>query len=340
MLYRIISNIHSELWPESEAKALKLVDLRIPPMDGDAETTLLLPGDTGSYRRRVLYGWIIEHLCARFKAVYDIPGNHYWYGGTDWGVIESPALLRNYRFGHTLDLGKLVGATLWADFQRENPLVMERCRIRMNDFRQVPGLTPGMVLARHREQVAFLREHIQPGGIVLTHFAPSWQSISPEYAGDELNGYYATDLEDLILEKRPALWVHGHMHTRFDYMVGGTRVICDPAGYEGRDHDPLLRVEVPMTDQDYAAELKRYIRPLQAELKTVEGRAGKLPAPDPISDHAVVRYLERVKFIDMRRLRAEILPHERRGLLATAPGKIKCGGYDLICARGVVVTVI
>ena len=78
----------------------------------------------------------------------------------------------------------------------------------------------------------------------MTHFAPSWQSISPAYGSSELNGYYASDLEDMILRKRPALWLHGHIHSRSDYRIGDTRVICNPAGYEGRDHDPRLVVEL------------------------------------------------------------------------------------------------
>ena len=98
--------------------------------------------------------------------------------------------------------------------------------------------------ARHREHLAFLEVKIQPGGIVMTHFVRLWQSISPEYGTSELNGYYASDLEDLILRKRPALWVHGHIHARSRYVIGETTVICNPAGYEGLDHDPRLIVEL------------------------------------------------------------------------------------------------
>jgi hypothetical protein len=32
------------------------------------------------------------------------------------------------------------------------------------------------------------------------------------------------------------LWTHGHTHDPFDYMVGKTRVVCNPRGYAG--HDP------------------------------------------------------------------------------------------------------
>ena len=95
-----------------------------------------------------------------------------------------------------------------------------------------------------------------------------------------------------------------------------------------------------MTDADSAAELRRYIRFPQAELKVVEGRAPKPSVPDPISDHAVMRYLERVKKVAMRRPRTEILPHERRGSLQAGPGRIKRSGYELICQKGIVVTVV
>lgn len=95
-----------------------------------------------------------------------------------------------------------------------------------------------------------------------------------------------------------------------------------------------------MADDDRAANLKRYIRHLQAELTALESGTKISAPPDPISDHAGLRYMERVKGIDMRRLRAEILSHERRGLLKAGPGRIDCGGYELICSKGIVVTAV
>lgn len=60
-------------------------------MNADHETTLLLPGDTASYKRRNVYRWVIERLAEQFLAVYDIPGNQYAYGRTYWTVCQSPA---------------------------------------------------------------------------------------------------------------------------------------------------------------------------------------------------------------------------------------------------------
>ncbi len=43
------------------------------------------------------------------------------------------------------------------------------------------------------------------------------------------------------------LWVHGHTHYSFDYMVGNCRVICNPRGYsniDNPDFNPNLVVEI------------------------------------------------------------------------------------------------
>ena len=34
------------------------------------------------------------------------------------------------------------------------------------------------------------------------------------------------------------LWVHGHTHSSFDYNIHGTRVVCNPRGYEDHDLNP------------------------------------------------------------------------------------------------------
>lgn len=82
--------------------------------------------------------------------------------------------------------------------------------------------------------------------MVVTHHAPSPRSIPPEFRGDPLSACYASDLEDLIVDGRPALWVHGHIHTKVDYRVGRSRVIANPRGYpgEGNAFDPQLVVEI------------------------------------------------------------------------------------------------
>jgi hypothetical protein len=77
-----------------------------------------------------------------------------------------------------------------------------------------------MVKYRHAEHLDFLRHAIRPGCVVMTHFAPSWRSIPSAFENDPRNGYYASSLEDLIEETRPAVWVHGHIHTAWIMLSG------------------------------------------------------------------------------------------------------------------------
>jgi len=69
--------------------------------------------------------------------------------------------------------------------------------------------------------------------VVCTHHAPTPLSIAEWYKHDTLmNGAFHSDLSDFILDREQIkLWTHGHMHNSSDYMVGETRVVCNPRGY-------------------------------------------------------------------------------------------------------------
>jgi len=69
--------------------------------------------------------------------------------------------------------------------------------------------------------------------VVVGHHAPSKLSTHPRYANEQLmNGGYSSDLSEFILDRpRIKLWTHGHTHEDFDYMIGNTRIVCNPRGY-------------------------------------------------------------------------------------------------------------
>ena len=64
-------------------------------------------------------------------------------------------------------------------------------------------------------------------------------SVKPRYEHDyHMNGAYRSNLEDFIVARpQIKLWIHGHTHHEFDYMVGDTRVVCNPRGYVGYERD-------------------------------------------------------------------------------------------------------
>jgi hypothetical protein len=74
--------------------------------------------------------------------------------------------------------------------------------------------------------------------VVVTHHTPSWQSCHERWIHDRvMNGAFHTELGDFIAYRpQIKLWVHGHTHDEFDYLIGETRVVCNPRGYIGHEN--------------------------------------------------------------------------------------------------------
>jgi hypothetical protein len=49
---------------------------------------------------------------------------------------------------------------------------------------------------------------------------------------------YGSNLDALLEDCGPALWIHGHVHDSFEYKIGGTTVACNPRGYLGYGQNP------------------------------------------------------------------------------------------------------
>lgn len=115
--------------------------------------------------------------------------------------------------------------------------------------------SPEDAVEEHRkclEYIKFVCEETPPwkSVVVVGHHTPSHSSCHPRYKDDQvMNGGYHSDLSEFILD-RPVikLWTHGHTHELFDYMIGTTRVVCNPRGYDGyedlADNFELKVVEV------------------------------------------------------------------------------------------------
>lgn len=103
---------------------------------------------------------------------------------------------------------------------------------------------PSMLHPEHVvEEFKAMVQHIEqvvannPEGmyVVVGHHAPSRKSTHPRYQHDTImNGGYSSNL-DFFLEDHPQikLWTHGHTHEAFDYVIGQTRIACNPRGYIG-----------------------------------------------------------------------------------------------------------
>jgi Icc-related predicted phosphoesterase len=122
----------------------------------------------------------------------------------------------------------------------------------LNDHRLIrtedgapPGTTvrfmPDNALKRHKREIAWLEarmaEPFDGPTVVVTHHSPSPQSVPDRFLDDPLSPAFSSNLEWLIKRYQLAAWIHGHTHDSFDYKIGKTRVVCNPAGYQ---HEPNL----------------------------------------------------------------------------------------------------
>jgi Icc-related predicted phosphoesterase len=106
-------------------------------------------------------------------------------------------------------------------------------------------VTAWEILERHKESRKFIDQELSVGfqgrTVVVTHHAPLMQSFDPVFFGHVTNAAFASDLSNLVVQRRPSLWIHGHIHKFRDYMADQTRVICNPLGYRGETYTSGFR---------------------------------------------------------------------------------------------------
>lgn len=150
-----------------------------------------------------------------------------------------------------------VGSTLWTDYAIDgDPTITKLIAYHaMNDHRTIKvgrdrrPFTPDHAESLHRISIGILRESLprryRDGSVVvMTHHLPSPRSIDPRFFGSRLNAAYASQLDDLVIASEADLWVHGHTHSSADYVMGRTRVICNPRGYVGHELNPNFNVDL------------------------------------------------------------------------------------------------
>ncbi len=228
---------------------------------------VILAGDISRPREAVAWALRFE------KPVLYVLGNHEFYGSSIEGAADEVKRLCDGTQVQVLDNTETVidrvrflGTTLWTDFQlfgeaEKKAAAMAEAQRLIRDFSRI-ALTEGSdalfspedsaaLFARHSGWLAdrLAAAHDGPT-VVITHHAPSPKSIHPRFAGSLMNACFVSDAEHLVGADRAQLWIHGHTHDSFDYVVNGCRIVCNPRGYakagvnENLRFDPDLMVEV------------------------------------------------------------------------------------------------
>ena len=245
MKAQLISDIHSEFYYGSFTGMLSRL-VFVPDLD-----FLLLPGDivVVAHQSKTEMRVIFDFLASKARHVLLTFGNHEYYGSKVGAEAEArirevlPSnchLLDNS--ATTIDGVEFYGGCMWFPDDPLNQLYERQ----LNDFNLI-GDFRSWVYQKNTEFRENGRKLIRPETIVLTHHLPSPKSTHAMYAFSDINRFFVSDETELILEKKPRLWVHGHTHLPCDYMLGDTRVVCNPYGYPyeraGRKY-PICEFEV------------------------------------------------------------------------------------------------
>ena len=248
MRIHILSDLHLEFAP-------------FEPNDVEADV-IVLAGDIHTGKNGI--NWILKAFPNR-PVIY-VLGNHEFYGQnlpTLTSEIKEVARGTNV---HVLEQDRVeikgvvfLGATLWSDFKLNGDIVLAElaAATNMNDFRRIRvaptyrRFRPADARQLCNQSSAWLEKEMQLTNgkslVVITHHAPSPQSIPNRYKNDPLNPAFASNFEPFIKASGAAAWIHGHIHHCSDYLVGTTRVIANPRGYPNETNtgfNPSLTIEI------------------------------------------------------------------------------------------------
>ncbi len=251
MKLQLFSDLHLESHPHFRAEPIPGADM------------LILAGDIGSYQQGSRLtdtdfglgrfsprnGWPVP-------VVY-VPGNHE-YDNVDFDetherlrtLCEELDILWLERETRVIDGIRFIGTTLWADFDAlveptdglAEALKKRGKAMRAADFYLEKAATMRngelFLAAQLREQALAcqawleqaLTEPFDGTTVAITHFAPSLASADPRYGLTPGTAGFCNALDDLLPHAK--LWLHGHLHSPFNYMKNGCRVVANPLGYK------------------------------------------------------------------------------------------------------------
>ena len=214
---------------------------------------IILAGDVHVGKKALPF---VEHLLSLGYIVFYVMGNHEYYTH-DIGTIDNfwkSVDLENFYFLQNdveyFDNVRIIGATMWASagtlqihpihgtVYNENVdwFVNKALKNGINDFHVIKNFTVTQMAYTFKESSRYIFNEVEKSfdgkTIVVTHHAPSEKSSLPQFAGNTTNHGFYSPLDVMIEDSSIDVWIHGHMHNSSDYMIGETRVICNPRGYK------------------------------------------------------------------------------------------------------------
>lgn len=249
MRIQIASDLHFEFLHQNKYERLH------NRFKGEADV-LVLAGDICALRYVDQIRDVLGPFCEKYKDVVYVPGNHEFYKTSPKDAMIVLGAVQNELHNlhvlksnlHSIQNQWFFGGTMWFEDQLGNvPL-----KGMLNDFNLIKDFEPWV----YEQNKIFEREFSSNVGnstVVVSHHLPNYTSVPARFrdrvmGAPSLNRFFVHDITELMLQRSPKLWIHGHTHDSCDYTLGHTRVVCNPYGYpsEGQRNkfNPDLIIDV------------------------------------------------------------------------------------------------
>lgn len=208
---------------------------------------LVIAGDLGTYPAR---NKILDNIKKnytgenyQFKHLVYCWGNHDYYVTDRWwlkkhfDIYQGPNTSDNHV--DVIDDVAFICSTMWSFIYDHSKITAG-----MNDYVYIPTLTSYQSTELFEKNAKWILDMIElykgmnKKTVVVTHHLPHPQTISEEYRrgpNSELNEAFCVLKQSWYdaFEKAGAdLWLHGHSHQFDDQVIGTTRCVRNPFGYD------------------------------------------------------------------------------------------------------------
>jgi|SRR5208337_5196508 len=242
MKLQLISDLHSEFW-DNPKRLYERITI-VPDLD-----FLVIAGDLVVPMRQpeVHVEEAFKYYSRKARHVIYVDGNHEFYGGS-LGIVEKrlrDAMPDNFHWLEndecTIEGIHFYGGCMWFG----NPDGLNYLYKRyLNDFHLIEDLEQ-WCYDRNRMFTMIGQGLVRPETIVVSHHMPHPNSTPKQFKNDPTNRFFVSDQTQLITDKQPRYWFHGHTHSPCDYMLGNTHVICNPYGYPSEIYKAYVENPIP-----------------------------------------------------------------------------------------------
>jgi len=251
MKFALASDMHLD-FGGIDKLPVKAEGTRTLVLAGDIVEAVLLKEKTAQVRR--IYDYFAA-LNDNFDVILYVMGNHEHYGNlfvyTKQNLISrfKEHGLTNFHVleRETFEVEDTIffGATMWTRMRNESPMHMNAIGHGLNDYHCIYShqlawgekqkLIPEDTIAeckRTRDKIQeFIDLKTDKKKVLITHHAPSYESVPDRYKMHQLNEAYVEDISNMLYDSDIKVAVHGHIHFPACYTIGNTYVVSNPRGY-------------------------------------------------------------------------------------------------------------